>query len=741
MMTQQENRQKHSGDSFVEIGSARFMTSRGAPLPLGANIHREGINFSLFSRHATEVTLVITSPPKLPSVYLLLVGGEDNNVAKDPVRDDLVRIPLDPRINKTGDIWHILIHGLKPNVHYGYIVDRSPNSEPAILPFDRNRVLLDPYARALAGRHRWGSASDDEERDEQLRFNERCSLVLEDDFDWGNDRQLNIPLADSIIYELHVRGFTRHASSGVRHPGTFLGLTEKIPYLKSLGITAVELLPVYEFEERDTDRVNPLTGEPLLNYWGYHPISFFAPKNSYGTGREDGVAVREFKDMVKAFHAAGIEIILDVVFNHTAEGDDRGTTFSFRGIDNSVYYIIDKENGAYHNYSGCGNTVNCNHPVVREMILDSLRYWVTEMHVDGFRFDLASILGRGRDGSVLHNPPLLEHIAADPVLADTKLIAEAWDAAGLYQVGSFPHWGRWAEWNGKFRDDIRQFVRGDPGMVQALATRMTGSPDLYHTSDRELYRREPYHSINFITCHDGFTLMDTVSYNGKHNIENGEDERDGHNDNLSWNCGEEGATGNDDINRLRRRQVKNMATLLLLSHGVPMILSGDEMGRTQRGNNNAYCQDNDISWIDWELAGKNADLVRFFQRLIRLRRTHAALRRESFLPDEQGSTVSVEWHGTAPYQPDWSFASRTLAKCVRQVTPDGESESIYIIMSAYDEALSFEIPSLKERSWYRIIDTAFDSPQDIVDSGQEERLDDQKRYWVQPRSMVVLIEK
>ncbi len=729
----------------MDIGSQRFPINRGEPLPLGASAHRHGVNFSIFSRHATEVTLLIASPCQSSITHLALVGDEREAASPNAPPGNITEIPLDPKTNKTGDVWHILIQGLKPNVHYGYRVDRSPNPNPGVQCFHKNRVLLDPYARAVVGRHRWGIPPDDEEGEGAPRFTERCSLVLEDDFNWEEDRPLNIPLADSIIYELHVRGFTCHPSSGVQNPGTFLGLTEKIPYLKSLGITAVELLPVYEFEERDTDRVNPLTGKPLLNYWGYHPLSFFAPKNSYGSGRADGVAVREFKAMVKAFHEAGIEVILDVVFNHTAEGDERGTTFSFRGIDNMVYYIVDPRDGTYHNYSGCGNTVNCNHPVVRDMILDSLRYWVTEMHVDGFRFDLASILGRGRDGRVLLNPPVLERIAGDPVLANTKLIAEAWDAAGLYQVGNFPHWGRWAEWNGPFRDDIRKFVRGDPGMVQALATRMTGSPDLYDKREEEncsrITNREPYHSINFVTCHDGFTLMDVTSYNQKHNIENGEDERDGHNDNLSWNCGEEGETGNDEVNRLRRRQVKNMTALLLLSHGVPMILSGDEMGRTQRGNNNAYCQDNEISWIDWTLTEKNPDLVRFFQRLIGLRRKYPALRRESFLPDGQGSTVSVEWHGIVPYQPDWSHASRTLAKCLRVIMPNGESQSIYLIASAYTESLSFELPGLRERSWHRVLDTAFDSPRDIVDPGQEERLDDQGRYWVQPRSVVVLTEK
>nr|VFJ51810.1 MAG: glycogen operon protein [Candidatus Kentron sp. FW]VFJ56661.1 MAG: glycogen operon protein [Candidatus Kentron sp. FW] len=727
-------------ERYVEINDCKFPIDRGEPLPLGATIQPEGVNFSIFSRHATSVTLVVGSPNKSKTYLDKLLRTESDDEPDDDNEDlqpnQMTEIPLDPGINKTGDVWHILIRDLRPVVHYGYRIDRLPNPNPKVQRFDKGKILLDPYAHTLAGRLDWGISSDtDNAHPEQDQFGERFSMVINHDFDWGDDQPLNIPLADSIIYELHVRGFTHHPSSGVQAPGTFSGLMEKIPYLKSLGVTAVELLPVYEFEERDTDRVNPATGKPLLNYWGYHPISFFALKNSYGSTKENGAVVQEFKTMVKAFHKEGIEVILDVVFNHTAEGDEHGTTFSLRGIDNAVYYIVDPEEGTYHNYSGCGNTVNCNHPVVRDMILDSLRYWATEMHIDGFRFDLASILGRGQDGSVLPNPPLLERIAADPVLANTKLIAEAWDAAGVYQVGSFPNWGRWAEWNGHFRDDIRRFVRGDPGMVQILATRMTGSPDLYESD------REPYHSINFVTCHDGFTLMDVASYNGKHNIENGEEERDGHNDNLSWNCGEEGPTDADAVNRLRRRQIKNMATLLLLSHGVPMVLSGDEMGRTQRGNNNAYCQDNEISWIDWDLTQKNADLVRFFQRLIELRRAHAALRRESFLPDENGTTVSVEWHGVIPYQPDWSHESRTLAKCLRAITPDGETESIYLIASAYSEPLSFELPGIKDRVWYRVADTSLDAPRDIMDPGKEERLDKQEHYLVDARSVVVLIGK
>ncbi len=392
------------------------------------------------------------------------------------------------------------------------------------------------------------------------------------------------------------------ASRKVRHPastnpGTFAGLIEKIPYLKKLGVTAVELLPVNEFEETDTDRANPFTGQPLVNLWGYQSTAFFAPNAAYSSNPDSGDQLREFKEMVRAFHQAGIEVILDIVFNHTAEGDEHGPTWSFRGIDNSTYYILECGSGKYQNFSGCGNTVNCNNPVVRDFIVDCLRYWVMEMHVDGFRFDLASILGRGEDGSVLQNPPLLERLAYDPVLANIKLIAEAWDAGGLYQVGSFPSWGRWAEWNGIFRDDIRKFVKGDAGMTSPLATRLLGSPDLYLSS-----AREPYHSINFMTCHDGFTMNDLVCYNEKHNLANGESNSDGTSANYSWNCGAEGSTDDAAINQLRLQQQKNFAAILLVSHGVPMILAGDEMGRTQQGNNNAYCQDNEISWIDWKLA-------------------------------------------------------------------------------------------------------------------------------------------
>ncbi len=504
----------------------------------------------------------------------------------DPVAD----LPFDPAVNRTGDVWHMLVEGLAPGFEYGFRMDRADNEKPEIHRFDRRLVLFDPYARALSGPSLWQGAQR-----EAARLGNWRGLLVEAEFDWGQDRPLNRHLADSVIYEVHVRGFTRDPSSGVADPGTFPGLVEKIPYLQQLGITAVELLPVTEFDEADNYRKNPLTGEKLHNFWGYHPLAWFAPKAAYAAGRGAGCQVREFKQMVKALHEAGIEVILDMVFNHTGEGNEQGRTLSFRGIDNSVYYLINETTGEYANYSGCGNTVNCNHPVVRDLIIDCLCYWVTEMHVDGFRFDLASILGRGSDGEVLANPPLLERIAGHPILADTKLIAEAWDAAGLYQVGTFPNFGRWAEWNGKFRDDIRRFVRGDRNMVATLATRLAGSSDLYQSGGRA-----PFHSINFVTSHDGFTLADLVSYAEKHNEANGEYNCDGDNTNHSANYGVEGDTADPAVPALRDRQVRNFAALLLLAHGVPMIRAGDEMGRSQGGNNNTWCQDNAISWIDWQ---------------------------------------------------------------------------------------------------------------------------------------------
>jgi glycogen operon protein len=683
-----------------------FGVRRGHPLPYGAVARREGVNFSIFSYHATAVTLVLFLPDD-----------------EDPV----LEIPLDPRYNRTGDIWHAFVTGLDPGIEYGYRLEKLPNPDPRIHRYDPAKVLIDPFGKRVVGLETWGGGEGRYGRMERLR-----SRVVDEEFDWGIEQPLNVPLADSIIYEMHVRGFTRHPSSGVAHPGTFRGVVEKIPYLKELGVTAVELMPVTEFEESDNTRKNLLTGEPLRNFWGYQPISFFAPKASYAGARGTVSVVREFKEMVKALHEAGIEVILDMVFNHTGEGDHTGPTFCYRGVDNATFYLINPKTGRYLNYSGCGNTLNCNHPSVRFMILTALRYWVTEMHVDGFRFDLASILGRGRDGEVLPNPPLLETIAADPVMADTKLIAEAWDAAGLYQVGSFPSWGRWAEWNGKFRDEVRRFVKGDGGMVKALAVRLAGSPDLYQTSGRE-----PWHSINFLTSHDGFTLSDLVSYNQKHNHENGEANTDGQDDNMSWNCGEEGPSSNPEVVGLRRRQARNLMTLLLVSQGVPMILGGDEMGRTQRGNNNAYCHDNETSWVDWTLAERSADFFRFVSRLIRFRKAHPSLRRRTFFEDGNGGTPAVEWHGLKLGQPDLEWSSRILAMHILAANGD---DDLYLIANAHWETHVFDLPPLPDgRSWRRFVDTEREPPEDAAEPGMEPALLAQRSYAAGPRSTVVLV--
>ena len=685
----------------------KLQISRGHSLPLGSSLQRDGVNFSIFSRHSTGVTLVV-----FPS-------NES---------EETVEFPLDPRFNRTGDVWHAFVRGLDAGVRYGFRAERLCDPSSPFHRYDPTHILIDPYATAVSGGETWGEGLHLETSRTPGQVKHRYSLVVDDTFDWGSDQPLNTHLADSIIYEMHVRGFTQHGSSGVTMPGSFSAIVEKIPYLKELGITAVELMPVTEFEENDNPRTNPLTGELLRNFWGYHPISFFALKAAYAAKVSNPLV--EFKQMVKALHEAGIEVILDMVFNHTAEGDDRGPTLCFRGLDNKIYYILDPQTGEYANYSGCGNTLNCNHPVVRWLILQSLRYWVTEMHVDGFRFDLASILGRGTDGSVLANPPLLEAIAGDPVLANTKLIAEAWDAAGLYQVGTFPNWGRWAEWNGKFRDDVRRFVKGDANMVPLVATRMAGSADLYQEDGRA-----PFHSINFVTSHDGFTLMDLVSYNWKHNQANGENNTDGSDENHSWNCGEEGRSSNPAVNRLRKQQMKNLVSILLLSQGVPMILAGDEMGRTQQGNNNPYCQDNEISWIDWRLLHQNRDLFRFFKQLIAFRKKHAILRRRTYQdPDEVPDFI---WHGVKPGQPDWGWHSRFLGL---QLVGGKTASDILILANSYEGQLTVELthPS-HHKQWYRFVDTSLSPPQDIRADGKFARLKKPLTYDVAPHSVVVLV--
>jgi glycogen operon protein len=674
-----------------------YRTSRGVCRPFGALPRDGGVNFAVFSRHAQAVSLV------------LFREGRDEPIAE---------IALDPVHNKTGDVWHVFVHGLPTDTLYGYRISGS-GAAKAGHRASSSLIVLDPYARAISGNARWGQP-DVPHGATNGRLTRRGRIVAEE-FDWEGDRPPATPLAQTIIYETHVRGFTRHPSSAVAHPSTYLGLVEKIPYLKSLGVTAVQLMPVMEFDELEHARRNPLTGELLLNYWGYSPLSFFAPKAAYAAGA--GRQVREFKELVKAFHKAGLEIILDVVYNHTGEGNENGPTVSFRGLDNDIYYMLDKE-GRYYNFSGCGNTVNCNHPLVRDLILDSLTEWVTEMHVDGFRFDLAAILGRGANGKVLDDPPLLQHIAEHPVLAGTKLIAEAWDAAGLSRMGKFPTWGRWAELNGYYRDDVRRFIRGDGGATAAVAKRICGSLDLYGDS-----ARHSYHSVNFITCHDGFTLHDLVSYNGKHNEANGENNRDGWDDNLCSNYGHEGPTDNFHINAVRQRQMRNFFTMLLISQGVPFISHGDEFARTQRGNNNAYCQDNETSWVDWSLTQKNAGLVRFVRMMIALRKRHFALSREQFVN-------RVSWHGVKVGEPDWTGQSRTLAFHLHgwHHHPD-----LYVMFNAHWESQRFNLPHNARLHWKRLVDTNLPSPEDIVEESHAIALRPSDHYIMSPRSAVILL--
>ena len=539
----------------------------------------------MFAQHATSVDLLL---------FRLFSDPEPFQV-----------ISFHPILNKTFHYWHIFVEGIGHGQIYGYRVDGFYDPGHG-LRYNRRKVLIDPYSRGVVYGRNWSRQQACDESD-NCKSSMKSLVVNTDVYDWEGVPAPNYHLSDCIIYELHVRGFTRHPSSGVSNPGTFDGLVEKIPYLKDLGVTTIELMPIHQFDSTEATGINPETGEKLTNYWGYNSICFFAPHRGYYIADWEKMQyLTGFRDLVKAMHKARIEVILDVVFNHTSEDDAGGPTLCMKGIDNPVYYILDAVNKSrYMNFSGCGNTVNCNHPVVRRMILECLRYWVTVMHVDGFRFDLASILSRNELGQPMENPPLLWEIESDPVLQKTKILAEAWDVAGLYQVGGFPG-ERWAEWNGRYRDDIRRFVRGDQVMAGLLASRISGSADLY-----QHLRRIPNQSINFVTCHDGLTLNDLVSYNHKHNLANGEENRDGTNDNYSSNYGVEGPSGDPQLEKLRARQIKNFAAILLLSQGTPMLLAGDEMRRTQKGNNNAYCQDNDISWIDWTSAGKGKGHVSF----------------------------------------------------------------------------------------------------------------------------------
>jgi len=684
-------------------------TMRGRSLPLGATALADGVNFAVLCRHGTAAWLM-----------LYPIEGEQA----------LAEITLDPLKNRTGNHWHIQVAGLPPAFRYGWRVDGPAGGGHR---FDPSAVLLDPAATAISNGTHWGKF-----REPDPKRTMRRSLFVRRPFNWREDVPPRIPLEDSIIYELHVRGFTCHPTSGVAEPGTFAALVEKIPYLKQLGVTAVELLPIHEFDESDCPFRNPETGERLRNFWGYNSIAFAAPKAAYASNGPEHGQVTEFREMVRAFHEAGLEVFLDVVFNHTGEGDDRGRTYSYRALDNELYYMLGPK-GKYLNFSGCGNTVNCNHPVVRQLLMDCLRYWVADMHVDGLRFDLASVLGRDYLGNVLIEPPVIEAISEDGVLAETKLIAEPWDAAGLYQVGHFPCGQRWSEWNGRYRDDVRRFWRGEAGAVGDFATRLCGSADLYQASGRL-----PMHSINFVTCHDGFTLWDLTSYNFKHNEANGEENRDGSDQNFSWNCGIEGPTDDPEVLALRRRQVRNLMTTLLLSQGVPMLLAGDEVLRSQQGNNNAWCQDNPLSWVDWELAKTNADFLRFVQALIAFRKRHPALRRRQFLqgagPDKSRKP-DIIWHGVKPGAPDFSAKSKAIAYVLDGTQTGREPDSdFYVACNAYSQAVAFGIPPAPaRRPWFRVVDTSLPSPDDIVDAAAGLRVPVGCTYLMAPFCMLILM--
>jgi isoamylase len=685
--------------------STNSSESTGRSYPLGATILPDGVNFSVFSRGAS-------------AVELLLFDHEDDT---RPARV----IPVDPATNRSYYYWHVFVSGARPGQIYGYRV-HGPWDPTNGMRFDPTKVLLDPYGRSVVVPKNY---SRDALRTEAENPAAAMKSVVADPhaYDWEGDAPLKRPSSRTIIYEMHVRGFTRHPSSGVADKlrGTYAGLIEKIPYLQQLGITVVELLPVFQFDAQDAP-------PGRVNYWGYAPVSFFAPHQGYSSRRDPLGPVDEFRDMVKALHGAGIEVILDVVFNHTAEGDHRGPTSSLRGLDNSTYYILEPDRSRYANYSGTGNTLNANHPIVRRMIVDSLRYWVQEMHVDGFRFDLASILARDSSGQPMLNPPVLWDIESDPVLAGTKLIAEAWDAGGLYQVGSFVG-DSWKEWNGRFRDDVRSFFRSDQGSVARVADRLVGSPAIYGYKEREAEE-----SVNFVTCHDGFTLNDLVSYDLKHNEANGEGNRDGADDNRSWNCGFEGPTEEAAVENLRNRQVKNLLTCTMLSLGMPMIMMGDEVRRTQQGNNNAYCQDNEISWFDWTLLSKHADVHRFVKLLIArrlLRDVEAEYQRESL---KQLLLEAIKaWHGVKLCKPDWSDWSHSVAFSAESKK---ENQLLHFILNAYWEPLNFELPPVTEEGggpWRRWIDTTLESPHDIVAWQTAPPFTDQT-YRAGPRSVVVL---
>lgn len=677
-----------------------FKIRPGFHLDNGAMVVPGGVSFTVNSQNATSCELLLFKPKECEPYAI---------------------IPF-PHNYKIGDVYSMIVFGLDiEEFEYAYRMDGPYKPEKGLI-FDKTKYLLDPYAKAVTGQRVWGVKP-------KYGYEYRSRVVV-NDFDWNDSKQLLTPMDELIIYELHVRGVTKHSSSKVSYPGTFLGLAEKIPYLKELGVNAVELMPIFEFDEMRDERI--VNGRRLLDYWGYNSVSFFAPNTSYTSRKEHNREGDELKALIKKFHENGIEVILDVVFNHTAEGNENGSYISFKGFDNSVYYMLTPD-GEYYNFSGCGNTLNCNHPVVQRMILDCLRYWVTEYRVDGFRFDLASILGRNEDGSPMHEPPLLQNLAFDPILSNVKLIAEAWDAGGMYQVGCFPSWKRWSEWNGKYRDDMRKFLKGDAGLAQVVAERIAGSHDLY-----DPVSRGENASVNFITCHDGFTLNDLYSYNVKHNEANGWNNTDGENTNNSWNCGIEGDTDDESILKQRTQMIKSACAVLLASQGTPMFLAGDEFGNTQFGNNNAYCQDNEISWVDWSLLDKNRDIFNFFKNMIKFRKNHPVIRKR--IESSKCGLPHVSKHGNEPWYLDPSEETRVLGVMFAGWNKkENEDDIVYIAINAYWEKQYIKMPDLPNGLEWRIaINTAMPSGKDFTENINDMLKVDNK-IELEPRSVLILL--
>lgn len=659
----------------------------------GATAIPGGVNFTIHSHFATNVEL------------LLFKRMESEPYAVLPF----------PRHYRIGNVYSMIVFNLDiGEFEYAYRVDGPYEPEKGLI-FDKTRFLLDPYAKAVTGQSMWGQPSTPGQPYK--------ARVVKDDFDWGDNPQPLLPMEDLVIYELHVRGYTKHGSSGVKFPGTFEGLREKVPYLVELGVNAVELMPIFEFDEMLDYR--EVEGEKRYNYWGYNTLSFFSPNTSYTASKEYNREGNELKRLIHLLNTHGIEVYLDVVFNHTAEGNESGPFISFKGLDNNIYYMLTPE-GYYYNFSGCGNTLNCNHPIVQQMIVSCLRYWVTAYRVDGFRFDLASILGRNEDGSPMDKPPLLQQLAFDPILGNVKLIAEAWDAGGLYQVGNFPSWNRWVEWNGRYRDDVRRYLKGDEGMAHAAALRIAGSGDIYEPTVRENA------SVNFITCHDGFTLYDLYAYNDKHNEDNGWGNTDGSNDNNSWNCGAEGETEDASVNALRRRMIRNACAVLMCSRGIPMFLAGDEFGNTQFGNNNPYCHDDEVSWLDWRLLEKNQDIFRFFQFMIRFRKEHAVLR--SNVSDGYEGLPDISFHGVNPWNREFAGCDRYIGVMMAG-RPEGKPpEAVYIASNAYWEELEVTLPELpKGMAWSMEVNTWEAVTKETIMSGLS--------FAIPPRTVMVFCGK